>query len=627
MWRLLLSILISGFISNITWSEDVNILVDIQGVEGELLENIRANLALAQPQKHLSSTRLKLLYKQAPQQIERALQPFGFYSPEITSNLIQILTQENTWQATFQIETGDPVLWNQIDIQITGDAALDEAFQQWQKDLPFSSGETFLHAEYENAKKQLLSLAEERGYFQANLITHQVQVDEKEKQANLTLQFNSGIRYRFGQLAIKQDFLNQKVIENLTPFKSGDPYLHKQLLSLQNALRNTDYFDNVQINTKKRDQEYLIDLEANIIPQRQVSYRGRVGYGTDTGLRVALDVPIRYVNEYGHRFIPSAGWSQNKNRYLANMRYFAPIGKPEEEYIESSLNFKAEDLTSTDLSLNNNTVSGKTRVTDLHFKMNYHQPRNIGILHLDEVLSFNYLIEKYELLPLLFDEETQRLLKELEETEGWNLKPLSPDYKVFYVGLGWTYSRSDNALNINYGEKLSLNLKGAKKGFGSPVTFTQAYLNGIFIRPLFEKGKVILRNEIGYTNVETLNILDTFKANDLPKELQFRTGGDRTVRGFKYQAINGDSDSLVGGKHLLTGSVEYEHSFMDTLSAAVFLDVGNVFNSFQNIKLKQSIGTGLRWHSPVGIVRADIAFPISKDDSGWRFHLVIGPEF
>ena len=623
----LVSILIICFIAPLCWGEEQIIVVDIQGVEGELLDNVLGNMTLAQPQKHLSSTRLKLLYKQAPQQIEKALQPFGFYDPEITANLIQIPEKENSWQATFQIKMGDPILWDQINIQITGDALEDEAFQYWQKDLPFSTGEIFLHTEYETAKKQLLQLAEERGYFQATLTTHQVQIDETEKQANLILDFNSGRRYRFGQLTVKQNFLDEKIIENLTPFKSGDPYLHKHILTFQNALRNTDYFDNVQINTKKDNKEYLIDLEVNIIPQRQISYRGKLGYGTDTGLRVALDTPIRYLNNYGHRFIPSIGWSQNKNRYLGNMRYIAPIGKPEEEYIESILNFKAEDLTSSDLSLKDNLISGKTRVTDLHFKMNYYYPRNLGNLHFDEMWSLNYLIEKYELLPLLFNQETQQLLKTLSETEGINLKPLSPNYKIFYLGLGWTYSRSDNALNINYGEKLSLHLKGAKKGFGSPVTFTQAYLNGIFIRPLFEKGKMILRSEAGYTNVETFSILDTFKANDLPKELQFRTGGDRTVRGFKYQEINGDSDSLVGGKHLLTGSVEYEHSFMDTLSAAVFFDVGNVFNKFQNIKLKQSIGIGLRWHSPVGIIRGDVAFPISKDDSGWRFHLVIGPEF
>lgn len=623
----LVSILIVCLISPFCWGEEQIIIVDIQGVKDELLDNVRGNISLAQPQKHLSLTRLKLLYKQAPQQIERALQPFGFYNPEITSDLSQIPDKENTWQATFQIQIGDPILWNKIDIQITGDAAEDEAFQQWQKDLPFSSGEILLHTEYETAKKQLLQLAEERGYFQATLTTHQVQVNEQEKEADLILYFSSGKRYRFGQLTVKQDFLDGKVIENLTPFKSGDPYLHKHISTFQNALRNTDYFENVQINTKKDDQEYFIDLNVNITPQRQISYRGRLGYGTDTGLRVALDAPIRYLNSYGHRFIPSVGWSQHKNRYLANLQYIAPIKKPDQEFLESVLNFKAEDMRTNDLSLKDNTISGKTRVTDLHFKINYHQPRNLGSFYLDEILSFNYLIEKYELLPLLFDQETQQLLKALSETEGINLKPLSPDYKIFYLGLGWTYSRSDNALNINYGEKLSLNLKGAKQGFGSPVTFTQAYLNGIFIRPLFEKGKIILRSEAGYTNVETFSILDTFKANDLPKELQFRTGGDRTVRGFKYQAINGDSDSLVGGKHLLTGSIEYEHSFMDTLSAAVFLDVGNVFNKFKNIQLKQSIGTGLRWYSPVGIVRADIAFPISKDDSGWRFHLVIGPEF
>lgn len=621
------SIFIICFISHTSWAEQLIIIVDIQGLEGEALENVRGHLSLAQPQKRLSFTRLKLLYQQAPQQIKTALQPFGFYNPEITSSLSKIPDQEHTWKATFQIKEGEPVLWNKIDIQLTGDAVQDEAFQHWQQFLPFNTGEIFLHSEYETVKKQLLQLAEERGYFQASLIKHQVQVDEKNNQANLILHFDSGKRYRFGKLTIKQNFLHQKVIENLIPFKTGEPFLQKQLQIFQNTLRNTDYFENVQLNTKRNNEEYTVDLEVNIIPQRQISYRGRLGYGTDTGFRIALDTPVRYLNKHGHRFLPSIGWSQNKNRYLADMRYIALVGKPDEKYLEGILNFKAEDLTSSDLSLKNNTVLGKTRVTDLHFKINYHHPRNIVNTHLDEIINLNFLIEKYELLPLLFDQETQHLLKVLAETENFNLNPLSPNYKMFYLGLGWTYSRSDNALNISHGEKISLSLKAAKHGLGSPVTFTQTHLNTVFIRPLFERGKLLLRGEIGTTKVETLNILDTFKANDLPKELQFRTGGDRTIRGFKYQTINGDSDSLVGGKHLLVGSIEYEHNFMDSLSAAVFLDVGNVFNKFQHFKLKQSIGVGLRWHSPVGIVRTDIAFPVSKDTQGLRFHLVVGPEF
>jgi len=623
----LVAILIICFISRSVWSEEPTIIVDIQGISDELLDNVRGTLALAQPQKHLSPTRLKLLYKQAPQQIETALQPFGFYNVEIESSLEKLPDQDNTWKATFQIELDDPVLWNKIDIQITGDALEDEAFQHWYQTLPFKAGEVFRHEDYETAKKELLQLAEERGYFQATLEKHQVEVDKNNDQANVILHFNSDVRYRFGQLTINQNFLDDQVIKNLLPFKSGDSYQHKQLLSFQSALRNTDYFENVQVNTKRQDQEYLVDLEINMKPKRQISYRGRLGYGTDTGLRVVLDIPIRYLNSYGHRFIPSIGWSQNKNRYLANARYIAPMGKPNEEYFEGTFDFKAEDLSTSDLSLKENTISGKTRVTDLHLKTNYHQPRNIGNFHIDETFGLNYLIEKYELLPLLFSEDAQQQIKTIAETENWNLKPLSPDYKILYATLGWTYTSSDNALNISYGEKLSLILKGAYKGVGSPVSFSQAYLNSILIRPLFNKGKVILRGEAGYTNVETLNILDVLKANDLPKDLQFRTGGDRTVRGFKYQSINGDSNSLVGGKHLLTGSVEYEYGFADNLSAGVFFDVGNVFNNFENIKLKQSIGTGLRWHSPVGIVRVDVAFPISKDDSGWRFHLVIGPEF
>ena len=84
---------------------------------------------------------------------------------------------------------------------------------------------------------------------------------------------------------------------------------------------------------------------------------------------------------------------------------------------------------------------------------------------------------------------------------------------------------------------------------------------------------------------------------------------------------NGD---VIGGEYLMTGSLEFEHYFSDNLGMAVFIDAGNALESFAD-DLEQGAGFGLRWRSPVGPVRIDIANAIS-DDNDWRLHLDIGPD-
>ncbi|MEF9426350.1 MAG: BamA/TamA family outer membrane protein, partial [Candidatus Mariimomonas ferrooxydans] len=83
--------------------------------------------------------------------------------------------------------------------------------------------------------------------------------------------------------------------------------------------------------------------------------------------------------------------------------------------------------------------------------------------------------------------------------------------------------------------------------------------------------------------------------------------------------------NVTGGRHLLAGSIEYEQRIKDKWSAAVFYDIGNAIDSFSD-SLKSAAGIGIRWKSPVGPVRADLAFPLNASDESWRIHFIVGPD-
>jgi len=84
---------------------------------------------------------------------------------------------------------------------------------------------------------------------------------------------------------------------------------------------------------------------------------------------------------------------------------------------------------------------------------------------------------------------------------------------------------------------------------------------------------------------------------------------------------------VIGGEQLLVGSVEYEQRFTDKWSGAVFFDTGNAINNWQEA-LKDGVGFGVRWRSPIGPIRFDLAWAVSEHINPWhpRLHINVGPD-
>jgi translocation and assembly module TamA len=73
-------------------------------------------------------------------------------------------------------------------------------------------------------------------------------------------------------------------------------------------------------------------------------------------------------------------------------------------------------------------------------------------------------------------------------------------------------------------------------------------------------------------------------------------------------------------------SLEYEYRFLPKWGAAVFYDTGGAFHNFGSGSLSQGAGFGVRWRSPIGPVRLDIAWGLSDPNHPIVFHVNIGPD-
>ncbi len=101
---------------------------------------------------------------------------------------------------------------------------------------------------------------------------------------------------------------------------------------------------------------------------------------------------------------------------------------------------------------------------------------------------------------------------------------------------------------------------------------------------------------------------------ELPASLRFFAGGDRSVRGYRYQSLGPEDDSgqVVGGKHLLVANIELEKKFGKKWGGAVFYDIGNAFDSFDEYELEQGAGFGIRRYTQIGPIRLDLARQIGR---------------
>jgi translocation and assembly module TamA len=115
---------------------------------------------------------------------------------------------------------------------------------------------------------------------------------------------------------------------------------------------------------------------------------------------------------------------------------------------------------------------------------------------------------------------------------------------------------------------------------------------------------------------------------DLPPDQRFYAGGGGTIRGYRYQSVGPTfpDGNPIGGTALVAASVELRQRLGRKLGMALFADAGRVSQSEDPFAGEWGIGAGggVRYYSPVGPVRLDIAFPVERRAGEDRFEIYVG---
>ncbi|MDL2399477.1 autotransporter assembly complex protein TamA [Rhizobium mayense] len=115
---------------------------------------------------------------------------------------------------------------------------------------------------------------------------------------------------------------------------------------------------------------------------------------------------------------------------------------------------------------------------------------------------------------------------------------------------------------------------------------------------------------------------------DIPATRRFYAGGGGSVRGFAYQEITpyDSNGNALGGRSYATASIEARVRITDKFGIVPFVDMGSVtgstFPDFSDVRI--GAGVGVRYATPFGPIRLDVAVPLNKYPNGTAYGIYAG---
>lgn len=553
-------------------SAQSQIKLQVKGIKGALKDNVEIYL---QKFKQDDITPGLRFYAEVEQEARTALQALGYYNSEISIDA----AEKNAQVIILSINAGKPVVIEQADIQLLGDAATDNDFLQLLQQQAPKSGSVLHQGQYDGLKSALRSLALRKGYFDADFSVARLEVAPALNQAFVHLHFASGSRYKFGEIHFNGNQIETARLRSMLPFAPDDDYLASKLGELNQTLANSGWFSSIVIEGETEHiAQHRLPIKVSLEPERRNIIETGIGYSTDVGPRLKLNWLKPWLNKAGHSLRSDLAISDIEQSVEA--AYKLPLQSATTDFYQIQMGFRNRD-----------SIDTSSRES-------------------------NVLLERYWLLPnQWYRTASIRWLYEdfVQADQRDNISLIMP-------GISYNRTRQKGSAMPTSADRLSLRVEVSDEAWGSDASFVRLRGRAGWIGSAGDHHRFVTRLDGGAILMESLL--------NLPPSLRFFAGGDNSIRGYAYESVSprNASDELIGGRYMLAGTVEYQYRLTGNWWLAAFTDYGSAWNDTPD--WVQGVGAGVRWASPVGPVRLDFAFGLDQPGggSGFQLHFSLGPE-
>lgn len=437
-----------------------------------------------------------------------------------------------------------------------------------------------------DAEGEALNILKNHGYPYCAIAGRKTIADLAQHQAFHTLVIDTGPFIRFGKTSVtgSQDVKSEKILKSIS-WEDGGSYSHDSLQVTQTALEATGLFSAVTIHEQLQDDNTLdIHIDLKDAPHKTVG--AGVSYMTAKGVGVGLDWEHRNVRHLGDKFsIRSELWAKFQTVVVSLAQQNLKAPNENLTWVAEYNKQQLKAYTSHALSIGGLFDRQLSKQTDLIYGLKFEDLRSLS----DGKRNLFYLAK---------------------------------------VPLGFKLNTSNNILDPTTGYFINVRLTPAYQFKGSNFSYlihstTAAIFHSVLDEKITFAAKANLGNIFGAAEY-TIPIPD-----------RFFSGSESALRGYRYQTVSpiNRHGELIGGRSILTGSLETRFRTKSNIGWVFFYDVGNVYRenlpvlSFNQL---HSVGIGGRYATPIGPLRIDIAFPLNrrkKFDAPFQLYFSIGQSF
>jgi translocation and assembly module TamA len=555
-----------------------NLEFSIRGLKSDLEAAVRSGLTLQQyKDRAVGEAQLRRLLNVGEGEVTRTLEAWGYYEGKVTSGMEK--TAESGFRAWFDVEPGEPVLVSASEVSVTGEAAREPAVASALEAFVPKVGERFDHAQYEASKEAIETALADQGFLGAKPTAHRVEVSTTNRTASIRLSWEGGPRHTFGPTTFTGGQFPPEFLERFLPWREGDPYSNAMVLDLQRRLVGADYFGTVTVTPRPEAAvQRAVPVTVELIAAKRNIYSAAVYASTDHGAGVELGMERRWLNDRGHKGRADLDYAQRLQ--AVELSYRIPLPGTRQRVLGFAGTYR-DETTDSSVSQTEKFVANVSRKwSDYTF-----------------VYGLQFLAGDFEI-----------------GSEDGNST-------LLFLESAFTRSKADQPTFARRGFSYAVTARVTPVEALTDTSFVSGTLEAKWLHAFGPNTRLIVRGEVGMMEVDDFD--------QLPPELRFFSGGDRSIRGFGYEEIGSRNEvgDVIGGNRLIEGNLEIERYWRKALGAAVFVDAGDSFLN-EDFRLHVGVGAGVRWKSPVGVLRLDLAYPIkSIDSNSWQIHFNIGPDF
>jgi outer membrane protein assembly complex protein YaeT len=550
----------------------------------------------------------------------------GYPDAKVPSFDVKMNDRQDAVAISIDIDEGQPIVVERVEYQ--GFEALRPArLDDLKGRLPLKTGAPLDRALAQASRESALDLLKDTGYPYAS-----VRLTESpgggERSRVLTLSATPGVQARYGEVEIiGNSSVSDNVVRRQLTVRPGRLFRLSQLQESQRRLYDLETFDfaNVDTNVAEGQQPAIVPIKTVLTEGKHRKVNFGVGYGSEEKARVSAD--WRHVNFFGGaRTLQLEGQYSSINRGVrTNFKQPSLFGP------RNQLVLRAQSWRTDEPAYELNTNGG--RVT---FEHRFPRRGPLSQRTTDTTLAVSYT-DEYQSYTV--SEEALRTPGFLKNLLALGLDPLNGQAKGWLSSIAVDMHRStaDSTVNAKSGYLVDTHVELAGNQLGGDYEFTEAIFEGRYYFPIVRDRAIIAVK----ARAGAIGTIGTDTNLGVPFYRRYFLGGAQSLRGWGRFEVSPLFDGvMVGGHTMFESSAEVRVPVWGNLSAVLFADAGNVWQSAWNFDLndlRYDIGPGVRYLTPIGPIRADVGFQLNPipgllingkpETRHFRFHFSIGQAF